>query len=52
LKLFYLFALLCMGLVASACNTTRGVGQDVEATGEAIEETAEDAMDDDRDYRP
>lgn len=27
----------------SGCNTTRGFGQDVEATGEAIEETAEEA---------
>ena len=26
----------------SGCNTTRGIGQDVEATGEAIEEAAEE----------
>lgn len=48
MKLIYLLPLLLMGLAVSACNTTRGVGQDVEATGEAIEDTAEDAMDDDR----
>ncbi|MDX2177107.1 MAG: entericidin A/B family lipoprotein [Candidatus Sumerlaeia bacterium] len=32
-------------LAASACNTTRGVGQDIEATGDAIEDAAEDSMD-------
>lgn len=52
MKLLSLFPLLLMGLAVSACNTTRGVGQDVEATGEAIEDTAEDAMDDDRSDRP
>ncbi len=52
MKLLSLIALFFMGVAVSACNTTRGVGEDVEATGEAIEDTAEDAMDDDRDYRP
>lgn len=28
-------------LLVAGCNTTRGLGQDVEATGEAIEEAAE-----------
>lgn len=28
----------------SACNTVRGVGQDVEATGEAVSEAAEDTQ--------
>ena len=36
--LFSLSAILLAG-----CNTTRGIGQDVEATGEAIEEAAESA---------
>ena len=27
----------------AGCNTTRGVGQDVQAAGDAIEETAEEA---------
>ncbi len=31
--------------VLSACNTTRGIGQDVEAAGETIEEAAEKAKD-------
>lgn len=30
------------GLGVSACNTTEGLGKDVEAAGEAIEEAAED----------
>lgn len=47
MKIFYLFMLFMVAIAASACNTTRGVGQDIEATGEAIESTAEDAMDDD-----
>ena len=49
MKLLYLLALVLVALATSACNTTRGVGQDVEATGDAIEDTAEDAMDDDND---
>jgi predicted small secreted protein len=38
-----------VALAASACNTTRGVGQDIEAAGDAIEDTAEDAANDDDD---
>lgn len=37
--------LIAAGLVSAGCNTTRGVGQDIEATGDAIEDAAEDAMD-------
>ena len=29
----------------SACNTTAGLGRDIEATGDAIEDVAEDAKD-------
>jgi predicted small secreted protein len=29
----------------AACNTTKGIGKDVEATGEKIQETAQDASD-------
>jgi predicted small secreted protein len=46
-KIFYLLAMILVAMATSACNTTRGVGQDVEATGDAIEDTANDAMDDD-----
>lgn len=31
------------GTVLAGCNTTRGIGQDIEATGEVIEEPADDA---------
>lgn len=30
-------------LLVSACNTVEGVGRDVKATGQAVEETAQDA---------
>jgi len=37
----------CAGLLSplalAACNTTEGFGRDVQSTGEAIEDTAEDA---------
>jgi predicted small secreted protein len=29
----------------AACNTTKGLGKDVEVTGEKIQETAQDASD-------
>lgn len=45
-KVLYLLALVLVAFATSACNTTRGFGQDVEATGDAIEDEAEDAMDD------
>lgn len=37
--------LIAMGSWVSGCNTTRGVGQDVEATGEAVQDAAENASD-------
>lgn len=37
-------ALMGVALMATAaCNTIRGAGQDVEAAGEAVQETAADA---------
>ena len=33
------------GFVLSACNTVEGVGKDIEATGDAISDTARDAKD-------
>ncbi len=32
-------------LTTAACNTIRGVGEDVEATGDAVADAAEDAKD-------
>lgn len=41
-----LMALVLLGAVSiSACNTVEGVGEDVEAAGQAIDETAEQAND-------
>jgi predicted small secreted protein len=45
-----LTALIIVGLATSgalltACNTTEGVGEDVEAAGDAIDDAAEDAND-------
>lgn len=32
-------------LIAAGCNTTKGVGQDMQSVGEAIEDAADDAKD-------
>ena len=41
-----LIALALLGASAlSACNTVEGVGQDVTAAGQAVEQTAEEAND-------
>ena len=40
--LFGLTALFFMVLVLSGCNTMRGMGEDVEAAGGAMSDTAED----------
>lgn len=34
-----------LGLGLTACNTTQGLGEDVEAAGDAIEDTADEAED-------
>jgi predicted small secreted protein len=46
LKNLVLVAWLFIMLGLAACNTTRGVGEDVEATGEGIQNTAEDVEED------
>jgi predicted small secreted protein len=38
-------ALSCSALVAAGCNTTEGIGEDISATGDAIDNAAEDAND-------
>lgn len=40
--LVFLFALLAMPFAFHGCNTFEGAGEDVEGSGEAIEETADD----------
>lgn len=41
-----LFALLFAVPLLAACNTIAGVGEDVEAAGKVVKETAEDVKDD------
>jgi predicted small secreted protein len=41
-----LTALLLTALVLSGCNTVRGMGEDVEAAGGAMSDTAEDTEED------
>lgn len=41
-KVFVLLAA-AAALTTAACNTLAGAGRDVQAAGEAVEETAEDA---------
>lgn len=41
-KIFVLFAA-AAALTTAACNTVAGMGRDVSAAGQAVEETAEDA---------
>jgi predicted small secreted protein len=44
--LLALTALFFMALGLSACNTARGMGEDVEAAGSAMSNTAEDTEED------
>ncbi|MBS0510732.1 MAG: entericidin A/B family lipoprotein [Proteobacteria bacterium] len=39
-QLALLLAALCLGASLSACNTVRGIGQDIERGGEIIQRTA------------
>lgn len=43
MRKLFLLALIAAGLTAAACNTVEGVGQDVEAAGDAVEDAANDA---------
>jgi predicted small secreted protein len=38
-------ALLAGGVSLAACNTVEGVGEDVQAAGQSVEEAAEEAQD-------
>lgn len=44
--LLMLMLLVAGGLALTGCNTASGFGQDVEATGEEISETAQDVEED------
>jgi predicted small secreted protein len=39
---FVFFSAAALPILLSACNTVEGVGEDVEATGQAIDDAAED----------
>lgn len=41
-KISVLVASICCCMVLSACNTTEGVGRDVESLGKGVKETAQD----------
>jgi predicted small secreted protein len=43
MRKFALFAALAASFAISACNTVAGAGRDVQAAGQAVEETAQDA---------
>lgn len=45
MKAVFVLLALGAGLTLSACNTVEGVGKDIEATGDAISDTASDAKD-------
>lgn len=44
-KIFLSFAALLTVAAVAACNTVEGVGEDVEATGEAVSEASRDVRD-------
>jgi predicted small secreted protein len=44
MRRLFLLILMSAGLTAvAACNTVEGVGEDMQAAGDAVEETAQDA---------
>ena len=43
-RIAFLTVLLAMSLGISACNTTRGAGEDIEAAGEAVQRGAENVQ--------
>ncbi|GJM10344.1 MAG: hypothetical protein DHS20C11_26200 [Lysobacteraceae bacterium] len=44
-RLMQLLLLTILGLGIAGCNTTRGLGQDIEQAGDHIEDAADDAED-------
>lgn len=43
MRKLFLLALMAAGLTVAACNTVEGVGEDMQAAGDAVEDTAQDA---------
>lgn len=44
-KILLATILLAVGPWVTACNTTKGMGQDIEATGEAVQDAAKNTSD-------
>lgn len=42
MKSIAVFLMLCFTLALTACNTMEGIGKDVEAAGDALENSAKD----------
>ena len=45
MRLFVTFSLVLLMAAIAGCNTTRGMGQDIEAAGQKIEDLADDTQD-------
>lgn len=43
MRKLFLLAVIAAGLSTAACNTVAGAGQDIEAAGDAMTDTANDA---------
>jgi entericidin B len=43
MKIAGLLTMICIAIACAGCNTIEGVGKDVKATGQAIENTADKA---------
>ena len=45
MRVLFVILAAAAALTTAACNTVRGVGEDVSATGDAVADAAEDAKD-------
>jgi predicted small secreted protein len=48
-NLIFMALLICFTALSSGCNTISGLGEDLQAAGEAIQDKAEDVQDGDAD---
>lgn len=45
-NLIFILLVLCFSALSTGCNTISGIGEDLQAAGEAIQNTAEDVQED------
>lgn len=45
-NLTFVLLVLCFSALSTGCNTISGIGEDLQAAGEAIQNTAEDVQED------